>query len=138
MKFTRESRADFRRRLRKAVPSVERHLKAANEKTADDMTGMMRRLVEVEKGTLRASIRTEPGQRNPTAVIIRAGGPTTTKPVREGADASYDYALAMEWGNSRQPAEPFFYVSVRAGKRGHKNRVNKAFRTALKEAGFGG
>lgn len=137
MKFTAASKADFYRRLKAAAPKVEHHLREANRKTASGIVSMAQRLVEVDDGTLRDSIRMAPGTKNETAFIVRAGGPTTTKPVQDGADASYDYALALEFGTVRQPAEPFFYPSVRVEKRTHKGRVSRALKKGIQEAGFG-
>lgn len=137
MKFTRESKAAFYARLREAVPTVEKHLTAANKKTAEDIVGMAKRLVEVGDGTLRDSIRMSPGEAE-TSFVVEAGGPTTTKPVRNGADAEYDYALALEYSTSRQPAEPFFWPSYRVARKAHKGRVTRALKKAIQEAGLGG
>jgi HK97 gp10 family phage protein len=141
VKFQRGDRARFYARLKKAVPGVTKKLRAANEKTASDMVGMARRLAPVaaeQGGELRSSVRYEPGVKNETAFIVRAGGALTTKPVRRGFDGSYDYALGIEFGTKEMQAQPFFYPSIRANKRAHKNRTNKALRDAIKEAGLNG
>lgn len=137
MKLTRASKAAFYKRLRAATPTVEKHLAAANSKSADEIVSMAQRLVAVEEGDLRNSIRRESGNL-PTTAVVLAGGPTTTKPVREGADASYDYALAVEFGTQRQPAQPFFWPSVRANRSRYRGRAGRALRQAIKEAGFNG
>lgn len=137
MKLTPQSKADFYRRLRAAAPKVRDHLAAANNKTGDEIVSMAQRLVAVDEGDLQRSIRKEQG-RLETTVVVLAGGPLTTKPVREGADASYDYALGVEFGTVDTPAQPFFWPSVRANRKTHRGRASRALRTAIKEAGFNG
>lgn len=51
-----------------------------------------------------------------TQWVVMAGGPLTTKEIAHphGAQHSYDYAIATEFGTSKEPAEPFFWPTVRA------------------------
>lgn len=73
-------------------------------------------------GNLKASVRKEEGS-NEVEWIVEAGGPLTTKNIRDGASAEYDYALAEEFGNSHQPAYPFFYGTARARAQRVHDRV---------------
>jgi len=56
--------------------------------------------------------------RNELTFVVRAGGQLTSRAVREGSGVAYDYALAGEFGTSRQPAQPWFYPAGRAAQDG--------------------
>lgn len=84
-----------------------------------------------ETGNLRASCRVEDG-RNELEVVVLAGGPLTTKEVRIGSGEPYDYALAVEFGNARVGAQPFFFPIYRRMRRGIEGAINKAMEQALK------
>lgn len=104
--------------------------KALNE-GADRMVVLARGLAPVDEGDLRASIRKEPG-RHALAVDVKAGGPMTQRPVREGLTApTFDYAAAAE-GNS-----PYFFPAWRALRRSIKARLSRAYRNAAKKTGGG-
>lgn len=125
---TREFHAMIRRVVRAAVPAgQEAALKAAN-----DMASNMRNAASVESGKLRDSIRVE--AKPPFGAIIRAGGPTTTKPVRKGYKGTYDYALATEFGTRKERARPFFWPMWRLNKRSARSRINRALKKAIEEA----
>lgn len=69
----------------------------------------------VESGALRGSVRVESGRRG-DRFFVKAGGPVTTKAIRETAKGNappYDYANAQEFGTSEQAAAPFFYPTYR-------------------------
>jgi HK97 gp10 family phage protein len=83
-------------------------------------------------GNLQASVRVEQGRRE-FSVVIKAGGPLTTKPVRSGQTATYDYALANEFGTRAGRENPFFWNSYNANKKAAKNRVRKAGKKAIEE-----
>lgn len=82
-------------------------------------------------GKLRESVRAERSSKNPLRVIIRAGGPLTTKEVRAGSGVSYDYALGTEWGTQKESARPFFYSTARAKKPAIQSRLTKKAKVAL-------
>ena len=65
-----------------------------------------------ETGDLEASCVIVEGD-EPTEFIVQAGGELTTREVREGSGQPFDYALAFEFGTTRQPARPFFYSTYR-------------------------
>jgi HK97 gp10 family phage protein len=75
-----------------------------------------------ETGDLAASCQVVAG-RDELEWIVQVGGDLTTKEVREGSGEPYDYALAFEFGNARQPARPFFWSTY--------NRMKDGIRTAI-------
>lgn len=81
-------------------------------------------------GNLQASIRVEPG-RNDLSVVIRAGGPLTTKRVEKGKSPSYDYALGHEFGTSEAGEQPFFWSQYNAQKRKVKTKIRKSAKDAI-------
>jgi HK97 gp10 family phage protein len=130
------NRDQFRKQLFSVVPEAEKELAAANEKSAAEFMAMAQRLAPVHSGAVRNSIRMYPGQR-PGAWVVEAGGPTTTKPVRKGVKATYDYALGVEFGTSDTSRKSFFWPAYRAQKRPAKGRATRALRKAIKAKGFG-
>lgn len=85
----------------------------------------------VDSGNTQMSIRFTPFSRGGIGVIFEAGGPLTTKPVREGADADYDYALAQELGTQEMLAQPFFYPGFRRKRATIRRRASKGIRKAV-------
>lgn len=83
-----------------------------------------------ESGNLVASHRVEPG-RAPLRAVVRAGGPLTTRPVRNGASATYDYALANEFGTEDQAARPWFYPTYRLLKKQLRTAIAKRAKEAI-------
>jgi len=81
-------------------------------------------------GNLQKSVRVEPG-RGEFSVVIKAGGPLTTKPVRAGQSARYDYSLGTEFGTVKQGEKPFFWNTYNANKKRAKNRIRKAGKSAI-------
>ena len=49
-------------------------------------------------------------------MLIKAGGPLTTKEIRTGSGVGYDYSLATEFGTQKETAEPFFFPTYRADR----------------------
>lgn len=82
-----------------------------------------------DEGDLQASVRVERGKRG-DRFHVKAGGPQTTRPVRKGQSATYDYANATEFGTQKKPAQPFFYPTWRAAKKqiraGLEHEIRKA------------
>lgn len=115
-----------------ALPKAARvELQDSLTKSAEIIANQQRSLVPVDQGALLASIEVTPFSRGGIGAIITAGGPTTTKPVREGQSATYDYALAVELGRQDQLAEPFFYPGFRAKKAGARSRAARAVKKAV-------
>ena len=85
----------------------------------------------VDSGNLQMSIRFTPFSRGGIGVIFEAGGPLTTKPVRDGVDVDYDYALANELGTQDMLAQPFFYPGFRSKRASIRRRASKGIRKAV-------
>jgi hypothetical protein len=95
------------------------------------MVSLARSFVPVEDGTLRDSIRrSEPGERG--EVLVEAGGPTTTRPVRNGSTATFDYALGQEYGTQKSNARPYFWPSYRLTRKRLRARASRALNKAIK------
>lgn len=69
---------------------------------------------------------------NDLEFIVQAGGPATTKEIRDGSGVPYDYAEAFEFGTSRQEARPFFWPTYRARKPEIEQNIHDAVSEALK------
>ena len=120
-------------RRMKAVPEkIRRAVRPAVEKSADEMVDMARRFAPVDDGTLRASIKHHAGPHD-LSREVRAGGETTTRRVRAGADATYDYALAQEYGSANHPAQPFFWPAYRLIRKRIKSRIRRAVGKAVRD-----
>jgi hypothetical protein len=61
---------------------------------------------------------------------VTAGGFDTTKQVRQGTGMAYDYALAVEFGTTKEAAEPFFFSTFRE----HEDDIRQAIEDAVDEA----
>jgi HK97 gp10 family phage protein len=81
-----------------------------------------------ETGDLEASCVVVPGESD-LEFIVQAGGDLTTKEVREGSGVGFDYALAFEFGTSRQAARPFFWPTYRE----HKDEIREAINQGISE-----
>lgn len=80
---------------------------------------------------LLESIRMEEG-RHLMEVAVRAGGPLTTREVREGAGVFYDYALANEFGTQEMNAQPFFWPVYRLFKKKIRSLIKRRANKAMK------
>ena len=78
-----------------------------------------------ETGALEASCTVAAGA-NELEYFVEAGGDMTTKEVRDGSGVEYDYALAFEFGTSRQPARPFFYNTYEAMREDMQQAIDNA------------
>jgi HK97 gp10 family phage protein len=83
-----------------------------------------------DTGAVAASVRVEGGRNSGERFYVKAGGPSTTRPVREGADASFDYATASEWGTVKEPARPWFFATWRA----YRPSIRKGMESTIKKA----
>lgn len=117
------SRVEGRERLKarlQAIPGRMRaEVRAAIEKSADELVGMQQRLAPVDDGVLRDSIRKEPGDHD-LAVAVKAG-----------SDAAF-YARFVEFGTQRTPAQPFFFPAYRALRKRIRARISRAVRKAVR------
>lgn len=84
---------------------------------------MLFRVSRGDEGKLASSIRLERG-RHPLRVLVRAGGPLTTKD-------GYDYALANEFGTEKMRAQAFFWPTYRAKKKILRSMISRRVKPAL-------
>jgi hypothetical protein len=85
-----------------------------------------------ETGALEASCVVVPGSSD-LEVFVQAGGDATTNEIREGSGTGYDHALGFEFGNSHQPARPFFYSTYHERRDGMHDAITNALTEALKQ-----
>jgi HK97 gp10 family phage protein len=125
----------LRAKLKALPPAVREELQTSLTESAETIAAQQRSLVAVESGELKGTIKVTPFSRGGIGAVITAGGEATTKPVRDGQSATYDYALAQELGTQDQLAQPFFYPSFRQKKAGARRKASKAVRAAVAKGG---
>ncbi|UGX98232.1 HK97 gp10 family phage protein [Bradyrhizobium barranii subsp. barranii] len=91
---------------------LKRELAGKLKEQADELASAIKAEAPVVSGTLRDSVKVR-RRRNELELEVVAGGETTSKEIRAGAGVDYDYALAIEYGTTERPAEPFFYNTAR-------------------------
>lgn len=85
-----------------------------------------------ESGHLEQSCGVETGD-DSLDVHVVAGGDLTMTEVRSDSGEPYDYALGFEFGNSRQPARPFFWNTYRAMKPDIDQAISDAIGKAIND-----
>ena len=115
---------DFALRMGRIPPAVRKRINAANEKSAEDLAAMMRRLVPTDERDLERSITYY-------ELTGTQGGGVTWR-VAAGDEKSFQ-ARWIEFGTPKMAAQPFFYASYRALRRLIRNRQLRAFRAALRD-----
>lgn len=120
------------RRMEAIPKQMRKAIKPALDQSGEEMVRLARNFAPRDDGTLQQSIvyRDGPGE---LAVTVQAGGEATTRPVRNGADATYDYALAQEYGTREMSANPFFWPAYRLTKKKLKARIRRAVSKAVKD-----
>lgn len=118
--------------IAKLPKAVKANLQAGMTQSANELAASMKARINDRTGTLSKSVRVE-RRKNPEIIgaLIKAGGPTTTKPVRQGQTATYDYAMGVELGTQEMLAKPFFFPEYRRAKTKIKRRAAKAVREAV-------
>lgn len=106
-------------------------------------------------GKLRESVRVRRGRKT-LEYFVEGGGPTTTKayagrtsyqrqvdvgsgdtqgiPKGGKGNVAYDYALGVEFGNTRVPAQSFFYNTYRARQDDIREEIEEAVFDVLRRA----
>lgn len=124
------------RKLKRLPTIAKAHIKAEMEAQANDVTEMMKRLVPVEDGVLRDSIGWTWGKAPKGSMVIAAVEASLaddlTITIYAGDEKAY-YARWQEFGTLNIPAQPYFYVSWRASKKGALRRLRKATRDAARK-----
>lgn len=111
---------------------VRRQLVEAIRQQADRVADAIRAAAPIKTGNLRNSVQVSRG-RNTLELIVTAGGAETTREVRAGSGASYDYALGVEFGNEHAPAQPFFNFTWRDMQDDVRRQIEAAVDEALKQ-----
>lgn len=121
----------LRRKILALPGAVREEMMMALRTSGREINTLQRQFVPKDDGVLAATINMieDPALLRVTLV---AGGTATTRPVRDGADAEYDYAFAQEFGTQKMPANPFFFVGYRLGKKRVKSRISRAITKAAK------
>jgi HK97 gp10 family phage protein len=124
--------SSLRRKLRNLPVETRRRLQADLNVIGRELNVEQRGRAPVEDGDLKSTIRTDELGGDRIGVAIRAGGQATTKPVRNGADVTYDYAMAQEFGTEDMAPNPFFYGPYRLARRKIKRRATAAIKKAAR------
>jgi hypothetical protein len=129
---TAASVARLRKRLARVPIEVRAAAAAQAAIEANNLTIAMKGSAPKDDGVLVASVRMEVG-RSGDQFVVKAGGPTTTRPVREGATATFDYSLASEFGREGQPARGWFYPTYRARRKKIRRNIEQAALAAARK-----
>lgn len=98
---------------------------------AASLVQMMRSVVvHGPTSNLANSIRKEPGKKQ-TAVVIKAGGASTTTKVAGGKP--YDYARAVEFGTEHVSAQPFFFPTFRLMRKKMRSAMSRKITKTIKK-----
>lgn len=89
---------------------------------ADNLADAIKAEAPRDTGALAESVKVR-RKRNELELEVTAGGELTTKEIRAGSGVSYDYALAAEYGTSKQAAQPFFYNTFHAREDEIRERI---------------
>ena len=120
---TNQSVTRLQRILAQLPEQVKAPVRAEVFDQAEVLRAAMQGKVPADRGTLRDSIRVEPG-RNEMRALVLAGGPNTTV-------GGYDYAKAQEFGTQKIPSQPYFWVSFRQKKRKMRTAIKAAVKVAI-------
>jgi len=141
-------------------------LARATQTEASRIVGKMRLAAPVDEGVLVASIKAT-AQAGGARQKITAGGATTMVEARKGSGEMWDYALGVEFGvrphrlggfarpklstrlkralkgggrqrHPGQAAQPFFYPTWRAARRGARSAMTRAVKKSLTQGASGG
>jgi HK97 gp10 family phage protein len=122
--------ADFQRRLAALPKAIKVGVQPALDASANELVTVQRALAPRDDGALQASIKwSSTGE---LSRQVTAGGETTTRPVRDGVDASYDYSLGVEFGTQKSSAQPFFWPGYRLVKKRIRSRIKRAISKSVK------
>lgn len=115
------------------VSSIEDIARAELTEQANETANAMKSRVHSRSGATANSVRVErgPSVRGQPRVVIKAGGPLTTKEVRKGSGVTYDYTRAEEFGTADIVANPFFFNSLRERKKATLRAVRQRVQAAL-------
>ncbi|MBN8967712.1 MAG: HK97 gp10 family phage protein [Rhizobiales bacterium] len=109
---------------------LKRQLATAVKAEADRLADAIKAAAPVDTGTLRDSVKVRRTKRGLT-LEVTAGGDSTTHGER-GPHGTADYALFVEYGTRKKPAQPFFYNTARQMQPEITDNITKAVEEVLK------
>lgn len=125
----------FKQLMARIPKAVANDLESAPREEGERLAVAMRQVVPQgidNRRELLESIRVEDGKR-PLSVLVKAGGPLTTKEVRAGSGIAYDYSLANEFGTQKMKAQPFFWPTYRLMKKRIRSALSRKARKAIEQ-----
>lgn len=132
-------RARLQKKLNALPVFAKQEIRAEMEKQADIIVALAKSLVPVASGALRESIGWTWGRAPKGSIVLQTAqalGSELSLTIFAGNDEAF-YARWVEFGTVNQPAQPYFYVSYRASRRGAKNAIRRATRKAARRAAAG-
>mgnify|MGYP000255182256 CR=1 FL=1 len=121
---------EFERAIGQLSFKLRRQIAEAIKAEADRLADAIKAAAPVKTGKLRDSVKVR-RTRNELTLYVTAGGDDTTKEVRSGSGVEYDYALATEYGTSKENAQPFFYPTARELEPSIRENIEQAVSEAL-------
>jgi HK97 gp10 family phage protein len=144
---------EFERAIGQLSFKLRRQIAEAIKAEADRLADAIKAAAPVKTGKLRDSVKVR-RTRNELTLYVTAGGEATTRYYdrstgyeREvvidgrsnkgiakkegGAGVGYDYALATEYGTSKENAQPFFYPTARELEPSIRENIEQAVSEAL-------
>jgi HK97 gp10 family phage protein len=121
---------EFERQIGQLSFKLRRQIAEAIKAEADRLADAIKAAAPVKTGKLRDSVKVR-RTRNELTLYVTAGGDDTTKEVRSGSGVEYDYALATEYGTSKENAQPFFYPTARELEPSIRENIEQAVSEAL-------
>lgn len=145
VRMTFPKREAFSRKIAALAPAAIAAMGEVNRQSAEEMAGIAQQLAPSKTGALKGSIRVVPGPRL-GSLLVRAGGPATTKVIRSGSGVGFDYSLGVEFGTkghvnkgmfagSQHPGtrrQPFFFGALRVIAKRMRGRASRALMKAIK------
>jgi len=125
----------FQQLMANIPKAVAAEMRSAVAAAGQNMANSMRQNVHTGidgRNELLESIVSGQG-RHELQARITAGGILTTRSVREGASATYDYAMANEYGTQKMPAQPFFWPTYRMMKKRTRSEIARAMRKGIEK-----
>ncbi len=125
----------FARKMTKSIPrAVRRHIRAALEKSANEIVALAKRFVPVDEGDLRDSIGWTWGDPpSGTVTLASSDGFGSERITIFAGDNKAFYAAWVEFGTKVAAAHPYFFPAYRFRKKTVKRRISRALTKGLKE-----
>lgn len=122
------------RKLSRLPAATRKRLQADINLRAREINVAQRAFVPIDDGILRGSIKNQEIGGDRIGNVITAGGSETTRPVRDGASVTFDYALAQEFGTQEHPPSPFFYGPYRAVRSRIRSSITRGLKRAIRDS----